>query len=63
MSGGFTLPADISCAPTYITTKAIDDPGREMLNLLLRNQGIPRFVNGPNLRAQSYTEADVNALC
>ena len=52
----------MSCDPTHITTKAIDDPGREMLNLLLRNQGIPRFVNGPNLRAQSYTEADVNAL-
>jgi hypothetical protein len=44
ISGGFTLPAGMSCDKTYITTKATDDPGRDMLSLLLKNQGTPRFV-------------------
>lgn len=44
ITGGFTLPAGMSCDKTYITTKAVDDPGRDMLSLLLKNQGTPRFV-------------------
>lgn len=42
--GGFLVPAGLFCSNTYITTKAIDDPGRTMLTLLLTNQGTNRYV-------------------
>jgi hypothetical protein len=39
-----TLPANMKCDKTYLTTKKVVDPDRAMLTLLLKNQGTARPV-------------------